>query len=193
MPTPHNEARQSIQNLIWGTFFKRSYFLSLIPSPLFAQLPSPPVLCPLPWRCGGWAPPHWLQAVPMPGLTSRHCFCQLNRINKSMCQVDCSQETMTHFWHRRCHPLHLPGSLFPPSASLQLLIKKTLLSWLYVLPRGSAHSFVFIFFPSLHWIKAGSHGKKNVRWSHVRIQQHAFGGNSTDAAPRCSSKKHTTR
>lgn len=77
--------------------------------------------------------PDWLQAFALPGLTSRHCFCPLNRINKSMCQVDCSQETMTQFWHH-CAPPYSPSP--PPSASLQLLIKKTLLSWLYVLPWG---------------------------------------------------------
>lgn len=73
---------------------------------------------PVPWGCSGWAPPDWLQAVPMPGLTSRHCFCPLNRINKSMCQVDCSQETMTHFWHRCCHPRHPSLSLSPLSSPL---------------------------------------------------------------------------
>ncbi|CAM4722350.1 unnamed protein product [Leuciscus chuanchicus] len=31
------------------------------------------------------------------GLARRHCFCPLSKINKSMCQVVCSQETMTHF------------------------------------------------------------------------------------------------
>lgn len=44
--TPHSEAPQSIQHLIRGTFFKSSSFLSLIPSPLFAQLPSSPVFVP---------------------------------------------------------------------------------------------------------------------------------------------------
>lgn len=81
------------------------YPKSLVPSAL-------PALLALFCGCSGWAgweAPDWLQAVPLPGLTSRHCFCPLNRINKSMCQVDCSQETMTQFWHH-CPP--------PPPLSL---------------------------------------------------------------------------
>lgn len=121
------------------------YPQSLVPSAL-------PALLALFCGCSGWAgweAPDWLQAVPLPGLTSRHCFCPLNRINKSMCQVDCSQETMTQFWHH-CPP-HLSPSP-PPSASLQLLIKKTLLSWLYALPWGclaALFSFFFFFYKEL--------------------------------------------
>ena len=126
--------------------------------------PSVPPCSLLALFCGrrGWAAweaPDWLQAVPLPGLTSRHCFCPLNRINKSMCQVDCSQETMTHFWH---HCPSIPPSFPPflppsPSASLQLLIRKTLLSWRYALPWGCLAA-LFSFF--LQGIGGGSNGKK---------------------------------
>lgn len=70
-------------------------------------------------KWAGWEAPDWLQAVPLPGLTFRHCFCPLNRINKSMCQVDCSQETMTQFWHQCLpHPFHLsPSPPFLPHCS----------------------------------------------------------------------------
>lgn len=107
-----------------------------------------------PWA--GWEALDWLQAIPLPGLASRHCFCLLNRINKSMCQVDCSQETMTQFWHH--WPPHLSPSP-PPFASLKLLIKKTLLSWCYALPWGCLTAlFSFL----LQGIRGGSDGK-NVR------------------------------
>lgn len=133
----------------------------------------------------GWEAPDWLQAVPMPGLTSRHCFCPLNRINKSMCQVDCSQETMTQFWHH-CHPPPSP----PPSASLQLLIKKTLLSWRYALPWGCLTA-LFSFF--LHRIGGGSHGK-NVRWtlacSFFLTKRCAFCGLSLKHTCRCINAAH---
>lgn len=55
------------------------------------------------WSATGQAP-DWPTAEPphIPplsflGLARRHCFCPLSKINKSMCQVGCSQETMTHF------------------------------------------------------------------------------------------------
>lgn len=127
-----------------------SFHPSTLPAPLLA------LLC----GCSGWAgweAPDWLQAVPLPGLTSRHCFCPLNRINKSMCQVDCSQETMTQFWH------HCPPTSPPPSASLQLLIKKTLLSWRYALPWGCLTALFSFFYGETG---GGSDGK-NVRWAHV--------------------------
>lgn len=85
------------------------YPQSLVPSTL-------PALLALFSGCSewaGWEAPDWLQAVPLPGLTSRHCFCPLNRINKSMCQVDCSQETMTQFWHHWTAP-HPHPSPSPP-------------------------------------------------------------------------------
>lgn len=130
----------------------------------------PPVPCSIPallalfCGCSGWAgweAPDWLQAVPLPGLTSRHCFCPLNRINKSMCQVDCSQETMTQFWHH-CPPNLSPSP--PPSASLQLLIKKTLLSWRYALPWGCLTALFPFFYGEKREVGAMA---KIVRWTHV--------------------------
>lgn len=82
------------------------FFFFLNPGPLFFLLLA---LLALFREWAGWEAPDWLQVVLLPGLTSRHCFCPLNRINKSMCQVDCSQETMTQFWHH-CRLL----SPFPP-------------------------------------------------------------------------------
>lgn len=142
-----------------------------LPPPVPCSIRSPCSLLALFSGCSGWAgweAPDWLQAVPLPGLTSRHCFCPLNRINKSMCQVDCSQETMTQFWHQCPHPLLHLSPTPPPSASLQLLIKKTLLSWRYALPWGcltALFSFLFIFFNM-----GGKRGERRwERWQKCKV------------------------
>lgn len=103
---------------------------------------------------------------PLARINLSPLFLPVEQINKSMCQVDCSQETMTHFWHHGLSlSLALSGSLStplprnPPAfpfASLQPLIKKTLHSWRSALPWGCLTA---LFQASIRW---GMMGKCKV-------------------------------